>query len=534
MRKIVLPLIFLLIILLFIFISNSIITVKLQELRFQISKEQLLNYELSSNLLREKFRQMLLSRDDYTNEIKLNITESEILNSRLTEARIQSSNNDFVFFIKEKSGMLIINIVRFLNLKSALKLSDDQKDLLKLQFSFYLERTRKFPLASKKYLELEEKFPKESSDYAFTLLHNGFCLALAGQTEEALVKLHQTEVLFPNTHFGENAKILIALLLEGKKRSDKIDETNDNDRAKATALYRVGQYKKALELFDKVPDRIKREDFMRARSMEEIGKTASAVQEYIKLVRQKEDKDTAIQANRRLLMIGSIYEKNKELTDYSKENAQKMGDLEIVKQVEEGSKLIKKAVIIEKLEQLEQNTNTEEGRELAELKKELESIQTSTKKEMKESVREVAEVRKEEEKEPSPPPEEEPVEEEIGPEMKQNFQKEFEVTQDEVKGQLKIKLVDGRNLLGRSLEFRAEKAIIKTAFYETILPENMIDTIIVESGSFFSNSRFKLETNDGQVFPATKATKKGNEITIKSQDGEIEVPIRRVRRLTLQ
>ena len=62
----------------------------------------------------------------------------------------------------------------------------------------------------------------------------------------------------------------------------------------------------------------------------------------------------------------------------------------------------------------------------------------------------------------------------------------------------------------------------------------MIDTIIVESGSFFSNSRFKLETNDGQVFPATKATKKGNEITIKSQDGEIEVPIRRVRRLTLQ
>lgn len=533
MRKLILPIIFLLIVFLFIFISNAIITVKLQELRFQISKEQLLNYELSSNLLREKFRQMLLSRDDYTNEIKLNITESAILNSRMTEAKIHSPDDDLYFYLKEKSGLLIINAVRLLNLKGILKLSDDQQDLLKLQFAFYLERTRKFPLASKKYSELEERFNQESSDYAFTLLHNGFCLALAGQTQKALEKLHQTEVLFPSTHFGENAKILIALLLEGKARSDKIDEQYDSDRAKAVALYKVGQYKKALGLFNKVSDRNKKEDFMRARSMEEIGRTANAVQEYIKLVRQKEDKDTAIQANRRLLMIGSIYEKNEELTDFSKENAKKMGDLDIVKKVESGSKLIKKAVIIEKLEKME-GANTEEAKELAELKKELDNIKETTQKQLEKNIEEgIAEVKKEEVvEEPESVIEKEPVEE-ITPEMRQNFQKEFEVTQDEVKGQLKIDLVDGRSLLGRNLEFRGEKAIIKTALYDTILPENMIENISVESGSFFTRSKFKLETNDGRVIYVKKATKRGSRFLLESQDRKIELPLSSIKSVRL-
>lgn len=53
---------------------------------------------------------------------------------------------------------------------------------------------------------------------------------------------------------------------------------------------------------------------MRARSLEELGQTNKAIAEYLKLVEKKDaDKDIAKKANRRLLLIGSIYEKTKTL-----------------------------------------------------------------------------------------------------------------------------------------------------------------------------------------------------------------------------
>ena len=71
MQRKILILFFLLLLIFFGLASRAIVDVKLQELRFQLTKEQLLNYELSSKVLKDKIRQMMLSKDDYTNEIKV-------------------------------------------------------------------------------------------------------------------------------------------------------------------------------------------------------------------------------------------------------------------------------------------------------------------------------------------------------------------------------------------------------------------------------------------------------------------------------
>ena len=44
----------------FSLMSNSIIDIKVLELKFYVNKEQLLNYELSSKVLREKIKNILV------------------------------------------------------------------------------------------------------------------------------------------------------------------------------------------------------------------------------------------------------------------------------------------------------------------------------------------------------------------------------------------------------------------------------------------------------------------------------------------
>ena len=130
MQRKILILLFLLILIIFGLASRAIIDVKIQELRFQLTKEQLLNYELSSKVLKDKIRQMMLTKDDYTNEIKVNILESSVMNAQLGETTTKLSP-------LEKFGLGIVNIVRVISTKSPLTLEEDQNDMMKIQFGFY-------------------------------------------------------------------------------------------------------------------------------------------------------------------------------------------------------------------------------------------------------------------------------------------------------------------------------------------------------------------------------------------------------------
>ena len=84
----------------FSLMSNSIIDIKVLELKFYVNKEQLLNYELSSKVLREKIKNILITKDDYVSELKNNILESAIMNSQI-------SNEDLDISVSEKIGLFI-------------------------------------------------------------------------------------------------------------------------------------------------------------------------------------------------------------------------------------------------------------------------------------------------------------------------------------------------------------------------------------------------------------------------------------------
>nr|WP_244934636.1 hypothetical protein [Leptospira vanthielii] len=333
-----------------------------------------MNYELSSQTLRERLKQMFLSKDDYMSEVKVNILESGIMNS-------ETEGLDLKMSWQDRFGLYVINSVRFLNFKPALELEEQQKTIIRLQFAFYMERTRKYPIASKKYQELEEAITSSLSDeMAFTLLHHGYCLVMMGEREKAFLKLTKAIDLFPGTHYAENASLLISFLEEGEKKKEELKNKKKSPEELAYSLFQSGDYEETLKTLESLPNLTKDQSYIKARAMEELGKTSNAVKEYIQLVKQKQNKEVAIRANRRLLLIGNFYQENKSLVAFSKEEANKLGDSKAAENIEEGKSLVLKPVIIEKVLKSEtaSNLSVEETKELNEIKENIrESLEDS-------------------------------------------------------------------------------------------------------------------------------------------------------------
>jgi len=495
--------------------SRAIVDVKIQELRFQLTKEQLLNYELSSKVLKEKIRQMMLTKDDYTNEIKVNILESSVMNAQLGETTTKLS-------LIEKFGLGIVNIVRVISTKSPLTLEEDQNDMMKIQFGFYMERTRKFATALKKYQELEKTLRnKESDEYGFIMLHSGFCIAMTGDTKGAIEKLRQTEDMFVGSHFADNARILINVLLEGERKINDINSGTKTESEKANLLYETGQYKETLAQLEKIENRSNDQNYMRARSLEELGQTSKAISEYLSLVEKKEvDKDVAVKANRRLLLIGSIYEKNDDLTDYSKSNAKQLGDTDIVKKVDEGSSLLLKSLIVEKLTTEDAKTaDPETMKEMVELKKELETIKLKDKEERKESIekveKEVAVLKAEKPPEPPPVPEE-----------------KYDSTESLI---MKLSLSDGRSIQGKTILFEEDKMSVSINTFSTKMPVTLLSEISLNQNLKLKTPPLAIQLKSGKVMLGYKFRREsGDTFLLNDKRKDFSIDLDDIKKISIQ
>ncbi|MDX1957975.1 MAG: hypothetical protein SFU98_05350 [Leptospiraceae bacterium] len=471
LRKLSIPILIILILILFFFSSRSIASVKIQELRFYLAKEQLLNYELSSKVLKEKIKQMLISKDDFTNEIKNNIIESNIMNSETGMINPKLS-------LMDSYGLLLVNLVRVLTLKNWLTLVEDQNDMVQVQYAFFMERTRKYSTAVKKYENLEKRFGKiDSNENGFVRLHHGFSLAMMGEIDKAINKLKETEEIFAGTHFADNARILINVLLEGIRKTEEIKNKNITSEEKANLFFDSGKYKETLEALNKVENRTAGQNYMRARSLEEVGNTSEAVTEYVKLV-SGTDTNAAKSANRRLLLIGNIYEKNKELADFSKKNAEKLGDTEVIKQVEDGSKLITQSVVIEKIKSGKiDDTPGLDKNEIATIKEEYQKLEVEVKKEQEKLKND----------NPSIVATEEPKPEEIIENINLIFY-----------------FNDGRVLTGSVGVFKDEKIIISSGGFSVSVPEILIKTIEMERTPKNPNTRIVLTAKNDKNYRGWK------------------------------
>ena len=210
--------------------SRVIVQVKTLQLRQQLSRQRLLNYELSSEILRTRFRTAYRNNRDFAREIRLNVLESGVMNESSDLLRVSPN-------VTERLGMYAVNAVRLLNFKPVLYLNQNAEALLLAQYAFLMERKKRFKEAVGVYARLEQRLSdSQADDHAFVLLHYGYCLAVLGQTKPALEKLDAVKRWYPDTHFEESARVLSLVIRENTRRKRAIaGKHGDDPRALARA-----------------------------------------------------------------------------------------------------------------------------------------------------------------------------------------------------------------------------------------------------------------------------------------------------------
>ena len=220
-----------------------------------------------------------------------------------------------------------------------------------------------------------------------------------------------------------------------------------------------------------------------------------------------------MKANRRLLLIGSIYEKNKDLTDYSKSNAQKLGDTDIVKKVDEGSAMILNSQIVEKLTKEDPSVaaDPETAKEIAELKEELKSIIIKDKEERKESTekveKEVAVIRQE-------PPEE-----------------KFDSPNNLV---MKVSLSDGRSIQGKTILFEDEKINVSTDTFSSKLPATLLSEIIINNNPNLKNPPIAVQLKNGKIFYGFKLRKSEDDFSLQNRGSQTEIELDSIQKISIR
>ncbi|MDH5657165.1 MAG: hypothetical protein OEZ34_14740, partial [Spirochaetia bacterium] len=297
MNKIIITALYTFLVLFFIFVTNAISDIYMFQLRMQIDREQVHNYELSSRMLKNRFQNLIQQQENFMDEINMSVLESGIMNHTVDP-------NYFNPTISEYTGFFVANAVRIAVVRPFLKINEDRETLLLLQYAFYMERQKRFKVASEKYLKLEEMLSSQSNDpdRAFVLLHNAYCMALTGDSKNSLERLDRVIVEFPGTHYQETAVLLKSILEGFLEKRLKIEKSEVAEDQKIKLFYKEGLYRSVIEKTQNVNKNDFENLYYRARSLEETGQIPGAIEIYVNIVNDEGDGEFAKKSNRRLVL----------------------------------------------------------------------------------------------------------------------------------------------------------------------------------------------------------------------------------------
>lgn len=323
-------------------VAGAIVSAKTLQLRVMLSRKQLLNYRLSTDILRSRLRILFGNEADFSSEIRVSVLESGVMNADLSSLPLHVSALGY-------SGIAATNVVRLMNFKPILRVDEDRRSLLLLQYAFFLERKKRYGEAVARYRQVLEDL-NHGEDRAFAMLHAGYCLSLLGQHAQAIEVLGELQRKTPHGHFGEAAGDLLSVLREHQERSTRIRATYMDPRSRAVAFHRAGQYAEALTELQRLPAWTAEDRLIAARSLEETGNVARAAEEYRK-VNEHGGGDAGRQAVRRLLFMGEFLSPDPAVTRYAKIQAERIGETKVLEQLREARQVVRAPVMLAQLGQ---------------------------------------------------------------------------------------------------------------------------------------------------------------------------------------
>ncbi len=220
---------------------------------------------------------------------------------------------------------------------------------LVLDLAFQFESYREYAKAIRGYDVYIHEFRLDAQESDFALLHRGFCRAMASQFDAALDDFEAVAnrpgrrqdaigsaaltagqgsadpgaSVHPGSQNAEVALKLVTFLKELKARIRYIESIEDPGQ-RGELYYNAAAYLKAIENFSQI-DKNRQSDkirFLTARALEETGNTKQALPIYRTLIAAGGASPYAVNANRRMYLLGTFLGDDQDLARESKKNSE--------------------------------------------------------------------------------------------------------------------------------------------------------------------------------------------------------------------
>lgn len=203
-----------------------------------------------------------------------------------------------------------------------LRLGKTPEQELVLDLAFQFESFREYGKAEQSYTVYLTDFTLSTEEKDFALLHRGFCHAMQNRFEPAVADFAAVESSTSRRN-AETARRLSQFLKDLRERIRVIESVYDPAR-RGELYYEAAAYAKALENFAQIEEhrRSARIRFLTARSLEETGRASQALAIYRDLVRTDPDSTYALNANRRMYLLGTFLGHDEKLAAESRRNSE--------------------------------------------------------------------------------------------------------------------------------------------------------------------------------------------------------------------
>lgn len=190
-----------------------------------------------------------------------------------------------------------------------------------LELSYFFERHRNW---NKALLTMEKVFdgtrhPPDSA-YRHILLHSGFCFAMLSRNSDARNSFYHLIDSYPESPESATARRLLVFLRVIDSGTERVLSSNSPPEVKGERLYLLSSYTRALMQLNAYFKTAATDHpsfykslYFRGRVFEELGKNTDAVTDYRRIASQRPRSQWALKANRRLYVIGAVYNGGNEL-----------------------------------------------------------------------------------------------------------------------------------------------------------------------------------------------------------------------------
>ncbi len=245
----------------------------------------------------------------------------------------------------------VLNGIRRLLGKPIINPKEEDRIYGVLEIGYFWERSRRYTEALKIYEEVLGTPNLNTEIRAAVLVHKAFCYSMTSRYDKAKEIYEHTINSYPNTEAGILAWKLLDFINSMENERKKVKQANISEAEKAKRFYLLMDFRNAIRDYSKFLERKQPVDnelearFYKGRSHEELGEIEDALMEYRIVVKKDPSKKWARQANRRMLMLGDFYERQKSISEEAKRQLEAYQDQMFIKNIEKYAAMVGKSTL---------------------------------------------------------------------------------------------------------------------------------------------------------------------------------------------